>query len=326
MIANGENGLSVRNKINNKLFNVTEAFNAAVQFDKNKFRAHTQAAAISYTLNTTDAVPGTIIRDRITTDGINTISFSGDFISIYGLPASGILPAGTYSIWMIIDDNNDVEVNIPAGLSDQSFDSILFSDNFNDNAIDTTKWTVVNSTLVAFTEASGQMELIINTGTVSGSNLNGRRSQVIDLTTIGSNILCVSGLINWEVGVTNAKGGLFMLAKDANNRIQFGPGSVDNGKIRLLALEGGVAEGALETTYDKNSYVKIVYNRSTHAISYQIWDGAAWDEVQTGNANLGDSVFFIMCGQNSNTTAVTQKTFFDNISITNFDFATQFPA
>jgi hypothetical protein len=95
--------------------------NTVLTFDETGFAESTvlQSGPITYTLAASGHRNGVVIEDRILSNGTSTISFPSEF-NVYGLSNdgsnSGILPMGTYSIWMVYLGGR-VEVSIPAGVT-----------------------------------------------------------------------------------------------------------------------------------------------------------------------------------------------------------------
>lgn len=98
-------------------FEFGRAWSSELLFDKNSiyYADHTQTGAINFTIaaagNLVDK--DSVIRQRITSDGINTISFTGfDADYIKGITSGDILPAGNYEFWFAYA-NGTVSVSVP---------------------------------------------------------------------------------------------------------------------------------------------------------------------------------------------------------------------
>jgi len=104
----------------NNLYPVAETHSTTLSFAKNTYMssAYVQTGALTYTLAASGNMDGATKMLAVTSDGVSAIAFPAAF-KVYGLNTdgtnAGILPVGTYSIWMVYLGGR-VEVSIPGGV------------------------------------------------------------------------------------------------------------------------------------------------------------------------------------------------------------------
>lgn len=231
-------------------FEFGRAWSSELLFDKNEiyYADHTQTGAINFTIAAAgNLVDGTsVIRQRITSDGTNTISFTGfDSDYIKGITSGDVLPAGDYEFWFNYV-NGTVSVSVPgttvgSGITREfnrtwtdtlEFDKneIYYSPHVMDDDIDFVLGTdhLVNETssAVQIITADGEHALNFTSdfnfiyGIENGDILEAGTYQVFFLYTNGSVTVNVPGISSQSSGLTKlATPGNFAVVADGENAL-----------------------------------------------------------------------------------------------------------
>jgi len=200
---------------------------------------------------------------------------------------------------------------------------IVMQDNFDDNSIDTGKWTIYNPnpTLISITESSGKFNFIKNAISAPTTYLSDRAESVFTLSS-GS----IAGTFSRTVIEPSGAGFALILGIDINDRIVISntPG---NDTIRIYHIRAGVTLYSLTTGLPNisNSF-KIFYDRATKTTKFYYWN-TSWVEIGTYTDTVEMPVGLKALILRQNTDGAHTNTYsVDNFYMTNANYTNQIPS
>lgn len=250
--------------------------------------------------------------------------------SIENDSATGLTESTDYRFHYFARDSS---TNESAGARTSEFSTlsasiIIFSDLFPGPSLDTAKWTDRSNSAGTVSINAGKLRITHTSGTGTANQgydvRPGVESIEISSTT---DLFVVSFILDWS--------------NTSSIVITCGPDEGDfSGNNYALATrtavsvftdhknivnDGGVNEVSFETSFARNTRVKIIYNKSTKAVSYFYWNGSSWTASSTGNiAGMGTTIklgLLMFVGTDDGTYTCD----FDDVYVSNADYATELP-
>lgn len=196
------------------------------------------------------------------------------------------------------------------------------SDNFDDNSIDIAKWNTLLPTNAVVTEVGGQLN-IHSTGalaSVAGLTSVDSFSSTTDLIVVQAKLIADGSKFSFGLSLDSGY--------DANERIMFIKDIFTANSLRTLITDGGVNESDLNSGISSDRDIRIKYTPSSGAVLFEYWNSSAWIDfgVVGASTDLGNSVsVFLFIGTEAGDTTAN-PIIYDNFSITDIDYSTQYPA